>query len=227
MNLIVLALCATLALGGSDGLHGLHKHLFGVVTAGEARVDAVPEPCRLDVCVALDASSGQPLTAERRVSLALATALLQRDARSWTRIAAVQFGTIARMLSPLTSDLDQFRQSLSNREDVGDARNSESGFLGCRVLLDERNGGRGNKKKAIVVMVGGDATIGGSLEDDVRGFRAAGGTVIVLVNSRKHAAWMKKLSDGPGTVLVVPGLWRKEQTISASRKVLEGLCSSV
>lgn len=213
MRVVVFLLCVSLTFAAKNASH--------VLDEGEA----TRPPCRLDVCLALDSSSGKSLYAERRVSLQLASSLLGYSHGKGTKIAAVQFGTITRRLSQLTNDLQSFQERLNGKADVGDERNSNGGFLGCRFLLGDESETQRQTHKAIVVMVGGDATIGGSIEADVRAFREQGGTVIVLVNGNVQGEWLRELSDGNGSVMIVRELWRREKIMSASRRIQQKLCS--
>lgn len=226
MRVLVLVLCVSLTWATRHGLQGL-RHLVpttSMQSSTRTHRTASDSPCRLDLCLALDSSFGRSFYAERRVARRLAGSLLKNEKD--IRIGAVQFGSISKLLSPLTTDLRLFEKNLHDTANLGKERNSNGGFLGCRFVL--HNGvdkTRAHAQKAIVIIVGGDATVGGSLERDVSSFRAQGGSVLIVVNGKAQGDWLHRLSAGKDSVLVVPELWRSEETASTCHKLEHKLCS--
>lgn len=180
-------------------------------------------PCMVDVCFVFDGGSSvsrESFEAEKRFSFQVGVGIAHRDPHG--KIGAVQFGTSVRQVVPLTTSDADFRRGVSRMQKLRGDRNINGGLTGCRLMLDETV----TRRKVIVLMANGKADIGGSIDDQVRGFRELGGFVYIVATAKSNMDSVRRMKAERGKVYYVDSFENEAQMHSVTCDLGVSTCST-
>lgn len=210
----------------------LYLLILMVVTAASSAEPTTPPTtstptCSARVCISFDGSafvSSAAFEGERQFGAEVAEILRGScsASASQSKIGAVQYGTVARPVSVLTSDHDAFVRNVTGMVQLGGESNVNGGLAGCRLVLESAGV---TEMPTAVLLVAENASLGGDVRPHVSGFRALGGIVHVVATSRVDTDALQEVVGSSGRVFIVDTFENLESMTKVSELVRESLCT--